>query len=403
MTRRGIYNASGVSREPLLTVPFLRLWSFAFFTFFTLFQLLPAIPFRIVALGGTRAQAGLFLAIYTYSCALSAPITGAVADHVGRRRLLIFASSLFVVFSCLYAIVDRLPLLLAIAIVHGSAWSGILSSSSAILSEIIPESRRTEGLAYYGMASTAAVAIAPLVGLVLFRIGWGALALEMIALSCLMVVLALFVRAGRGRSGRSFPTVREVVDWRVMILSLSLFAISFSYGGITSYVAMMSVERGIAPATIFFTVFAIAILGSRLITGPLGDRVGPRKLFYPSVAIIPPALILLAVADTRGEVALAAALFGTGFGSAYPAFATFVLGRTDPGRRGATFGSIVLAFDTGIGTGSLMVGRIIERSGYRDAFLIAALVSLLSFPLFLWASRFLPPLAALRYDPQPEE
>ncbi|MGH9458847.1 MAG: MFS transporter [Thermoanaerobaculia bacterium] len=377
-------------REPLLTARFLRIWSFGFFTFFTLFQLLPTIPFRIVALGGTRAQAGLFLAIYTYACAFSAPITGAVADHVGRRRLLRLAASGFVVFSLLYGLIDSLPILLAVAVVHGIVWSAILSSSAAIITEIIPESRRTEGIAYWGMASTAAVSIAPLVGLALYAVGWLTLTAELVVTSLIMVVLSLFVRAGQQRSTAPFPALRSLVDWRVMVLSLSLFAIAFGYGGITSYVAMMAVERNIDPPSLFFTVFAIAIFGTRLVTGPLGDRIGARRLFFPSVAVIPPALVLLAVSDSTLEVGLAAALYGTGFGGAYPAFATYVLGRTSAARRGATFGSIVWAFDTGIGTGSLTIGWIIDRYGYTDAMIAAAAISLASIPVFLVAARVLP-------------
>ncbi len=390
-----------VPREPLLTVRFLRLWSFGFFTFFTLFQLLPVMPFRIVAMGGTKAQAGLFLAIYTYACAFSAPVTGAIADHIGRKRLLMISASTFVVFSILYGMIDSLPLLLGAAMIHGAAWSGILSSSAAIMTEIVPESRRTEGIAYWGMASTAAVAVAPLVGLSVYGLGWRWLSLELTATSIVMVVLSLFVRAGLERSSAPFPAIRDLVDWRVMVVALSLFVVAFGYGGVTSYAAMVAVERRIEPPSIFFTVFALAILSTRFVTGPLGDRIGPKRLFFPSVGVIPPALLLLAFGESRASMIGAAALFGTGFGGAYPAFATWVLGRTNPSRRGATFGSIVWAFDTGIGTGSLALGWIAEHYGFAPAFAIGAAVSVGSIPIFLLTSRLLRDPDPVRYDPQP--
>ena len=65
--------SSTAQREPLLTVPFMRMWSLSFFTFLSAFQLFPTIPFRILALGGTKAEAGLFLGVYTYAAALCAP------------------------------------------------------------------------------------------------------------------------------------------------------------------------------------------------------------------------------------------------------------------------------------------------------------------------------------------
>jgi MFS family permease len=369
-------------RDPLVTVRFLRLWAFGFFTFFTLFQLLPTMPFRIIELGGSTAQAGLFLAIYTYATAFSAPVTGAVADHFGRRRMLIIASFAFVVFSAIYGVVSHLPLLLGVAVFHGIFWSMIISSSGAILTEIVPESRRTEGFAYWGMASTAAVAIAPLAGLTIYRFGWKVLAAELTATSIVMLILSLFVKAGRGRSTRPFPGISRIVDWRVAVCALSLFVLAFSYGGITSYVAMLSIERNVNPPSLFFTVFALAILVSRFYTGRLGDRIGPARLFYPSVALVPPSLLLLAFASGRTTVVLAAILFGIGFGGAYPAFATFVLGLTGEERRGATFGAIIWAFDTGIGSGSLVMGWLVQHNGFRNAFLVAAAISLLSIPIF---------------------
>src|SRR4051795_13479190 len=86
-------------RDPLLTPRFAMLWVYAFVTFFSAFQLLPAIPFRILDLGGSKAEAGWFLSVYTFASAFAAPVMGSLADHFGRRRFLITASILFVAFS----------------------------------------------------------------------------------------------------------------------------------------------------------------------------------------------------------------------------------------------------------------------------------------------------------------
>src|SRR6478609_11050118 len=107
-------------REPLFTPRFFGLWSYAFVTFFSAFQLLPAIPFRILDLGGSKAEAGWFLSVYTFASAFSAPVMGSLADHFGRRRTLITASLLFIVFSVAYGLITNLPLLLVVGLIHGS-------------------------------------------------------------------------------------------------------------------------------------------------------------------------------------------------------------------------------------------------------------------------------------------
>src|SRR3954469_14174398 len=111
------------ARDPLFTPRFAMLWVYAFVTFFSAFQLLPAIPFRILDLGGSTAAAGWFLSVYTFASAFAAPIMGSIADHVGRRRMLVTASFLFIIFSIAYGVVTNFPLLLIIGAIHGSIWS----------------------------------------------------------------------------------------------------------------------------------------------------------------------------------------------------------------------------------------------------------------------------------------
>jgi predicted MFS family arabinose efflux permease len=97
---------------------------------------------------------------------------------------------------------------------------------------------------------------------------------------------------------------------------------------------------------------------------------------------------LLPLRPTRGWMMLSAIVFGLGFGSAYPVFAAYVMQRVDPRRRGAAYGAMIAAFDTGIGTGSTSMGWLIQRFGYRTAFTIAAGISALSIPYFLAADRW---------------
>jgi MFS family permease len=372
---------------PLFTRRFFGLWLFAFITFFVAFQLLPAVPLRIVHLGGSKAQAGWFLSAYALASAFSAPAMGNFADHVGRKRMLMTSSMLFVVFSLLYGVITHVPLLLAIALVHGCLWSGLIASASAIMSDFIPTSRLNEGLAYWGLASTAAIGLAPIVGLFVFEHGgWFALCGELALLS-----LVTFAWAWRlpvvHQTLATAHSLRDAFDVRVLKPALSLSVICFGYGGVTSYTVLLSRERHITPESLYFTVFAAAIVLVRVFTSRLGDRFGPKTMLYPSYAAIPIGFAILSVATTRAEIVASATLFGIGMGGAYPAFANFLLVNTDPQRRARTFGTIVLAFDTGIAIGSLSIGALGQRFGLGTAFAIAAALSCLAIPIFVLASR----------------
>jgi len=103
---------------------------------------------------------------------------------------------------------------------------------------------------------------------------------------------------------------------------------------------------------------------------------------------LPPlGLALLAIAQGTGSFLVAALVFGAGFGLMYPAYTAYVMVHVPATRRGAAFGAMLAAFDTGIGTGSSMMGWLIGQFGYRVAFGAAAALAALSLPAFVFAEK----------------
>jgi MFS family permease len=378
---------------PLFTPRFFMMCGFTFTVFLSLFQLLPTAPFRILDLGGSTAAAGLFLGMLTYASALSAPVTGALADRIGKRRMLLVTSLAIAGFSIAYALSGSYWLPLVLVFFHGLFWSGLLSASSAYMTDVIPEDRRAEGIGYWGMSTMLATAVAPAVGLWVYRRGWGWLCAGTALLNVVMAVIAWRLPPDTAVAARMTPERffgRNLVEWRVVAVAMSLFVCSFGYGGITSFVAVMAERNGITPKSLFFTAFALTVLATRVVSGRIADRVGHRRFLLPCLGLVTVGLALTAVAHTRAQLVVAAAVFGLGFGNQYPAFVSHVLRYVDPGRRGAAFGGILAAFDTGIGTGSIAVGAIAEAIGFRGAFVVAAALSAVSIPYFLWSEeRFL--------------
>jgi MFS family permease len=367
--------------EPLFTPRFFVMCAFTFTVFLSAFMLLPTAPFRIEALGGSRFQAGLYLGFLTFASALSAPFTGALADRFGHRPLLVATSLVLAGFSAAYGLSGSVVVMLSLVPVHGVFWSALLSSSSAYMTGLIPESRRAEGIGYWGFATIGAIAVAPPVGLWLYRHGWGAVCAAAVALNLAMAGIAWQLRGGAARHASRGP----LVEWRVLGLAVTLFLYSFGYGGITSFVALYAQESGVAFRGVYFTALALVILGTRSVLGPLADRVGHRRVLLPCLVLTVAGLGLLSFGGTLPWLLASAVVFGTGFGTAYTTFAAHVLRHVHAGRRGAAFGGMLAAFDTGIGTGSIVTGWIAERAGFGVAFAVAAALAALSAPYFAWA------------------
>jgi predicted MFS family arabinose efflux permease len=251
---------------------------------------------------------------------------------------------------------------------------------------MLPERRRAEGIGYWGLSTMAAIAVAPTIGFWIYRFGWvwlcvlaGVLNLVMAGIAWSLDEHPPFETEGTGRRG--------LLEWRVLVTSLTLFLYSFGYGGITSFAAMYADASGTSPKGLYLTALAIVVLCTRPFTGGLGDRVGYKRVFVPSLVMISLGLACLAAGGTRFWMVTSAVIFGIGFGTAYPAYVGYVMRDVTADRRGAAFGAILAAFDTGIGTGSTSMGWLIDRFGFSNAFGVAAGISLLALPYFLLIDR----------------
>src|SRR5215213_2209373 len=273
-----------MSGERLFTPRFFMMCGFTFTVFLSAFQLLPTAPFHIVDLGGSTFASGLFLGVLTYSSAFSAPLTGAFADRVGHRRVLMTSSLALAVFAGFYAVITDYRLVLMLAVVQGVFWSGLLSASAAYMTQMLPERRRAEGIAYWGLSTMAALSVAPSVGFVIYKFGWLWLCVLAGVLNLVMFGIALNLQ----EQPRIAPSPEKpgggLLEWRVLVTSLTLFLYSFGYGGITSFAAMYADASGTTPKGIYLTALAIVVLCTRPFTGHLGDRWGYKRVFVPCLA-----------------------------------------------------------------------------------------------------------------------
>jgi MFS family permease len=380
----------------LFTPRFFVMCGFSFTVFLSAFQLLPTAPYHIIDLGGSTFASGLFLGFLTYSSAISAPFTGALADRIGQPRMLMICSLSLVGFSMAYAVITDVRLLLTLVLVHGVFWSGLLSASAAYMTNLLPESRRAEGIGYWGVATLPAIAVAPAVGFWIYRRGWLWICVATAALNLVMAAIASMLKEGESSAHSAAPgrshgleTSRQkgLLEWRVLVISITLALYSFGYGGITSFTSMYADAIGVHPRSLYLSTLAVAMLLTRPILGRLADVWGHKRIFIPCLVFIACGMACLAIGGTRGWMLLSAVIFGVGFGTAYPSYVGYVMQGVSAARRGAAFGAVLAAFDTGIGTGSTAMGWLIQRFGFSAAFAVAAGLAGLALPYFLVVDR----------------
>jgi MFS family permease len=293
------------------------------------------------------------------------------------------------VFSLIYAVLTDIRIMLAVAILHGIFWSGLLSASSAYMTNLLPEHRRAEGIGYWGLSTLLAVAVSPSVGFWIYKHGWVWVCGFAAVLNLVMAGIAWQLKEHSHVEAAALPPPPTgFLERRVLIVSITLALYSFGYGGITSFSAMYADANGVTPKGIYLTALAIVILATRPIFGRLGDRFGYKQVFVPCLVLISCGMALLAFGGSRWWMLVSALVFGVGYGTAYPTYVGYVMRGVRPDRRGAAFGAILAAFDTGIGSGSTLMGWIIDRHGFSNAFGTAAALSALALPYFLMVDRW---------------
>ncbi len=234
------------------------------------------------------------------------------------------------------------------------------------------------------------MAIAPSVGFWMYRHSWTWLCVGTTALNLAMAGIAWRLEDDK-RPGPRVPhrrgpgpgPRRAWIERRVLLLSLPLFLYAYGYGAISSFSAVYADDLGIQPKTIYLTTLALVTLVTRPILGRLGDQLGYRRLFIPCLVMMTLGLTVLPMSTTAAHLSISAGLFAIGFGSSYPVFAAYVMQDIGETRRGAAFGAILAAFDTGIGTGSTITGWLSGRAGLPTAFAVAAVLAAMALPMFL--------------------
>src|SRR4029078_3428473 len=134
-------------------------------------------------------------------------------------------------------------------------WSGLIAANAAYTTELIPATRRAEGIAYHGLFSGRAIAIARSVGWWVCQGGWIGLCVSIGVLDLLMAAIAWRIRDDRAappRAGTRRPA--PMLEWRGTVPAFTAFLGAFVYGGVTSFVALMADDAGLRPRALYFSV-----------------------------------------------------------------------------------------------------------------------------------------------------
>ncbi len=363
-----------------------------FLLFFAFYLLVPILPIYLTeTFSASKSSIGSILALYSLTALMIRPFSGYIVDSFSRKKVLTLCFFLFFALFGGYLLAGTLLMFTIVRALHGFSFGAVSVSMTTVAIDVMPSQRRGSGIAYYGVANNLSMCIGPMTAMYMHQCGasyeW-------------IFFLALFA-AGLGFAVISFIDVpiKELIRnkeslsldrfwlagaWRE---SINLTFISFSYGLLTTFLAIYGKEKlGIEGGSgTFFLLFAIGIIISRLAASHWINRGFVTINITVGTAILIVGYLMFALWIDLPGYYLSAIIIGLGQGMFLPACQTIFINLAPNNKRGTANSTYLTSWDVGAGIGIMVGGFIVDHLGYSAAFLSAAIsvaIGLLLFQLF---------------------
>jgi len=372
----------------LLTAPFL-LCALGNFLQGLAFNLYLHLPGFLKILGAGEVQIGLIFGLTAAVAIAVRPWVGRAMDERGRRVVILAGGLLNVVVCLLYLTVTGLgPWVYLVRLLHGLAEATLFAAFFTQAADLIPPSRRTEGIALFGVSGMLPISLGGVLGdMILSRASYAALFAASAGLAGSSLVLSLPLRdsvpAGDEQPSRGFFAAVIQGDLVPVWFLGTVFATALA--AYFTFLKTFVMETGIGSVGAFFSAYALSAVLLRLFFAWLPERVGPKRVLFPALALLALGLVLLGRATAAGTVLVAGTLCGLGHGFVFPILSSLVVARARPAERGAALSIFTALFDAGVLIGGPALGLIIRLAGYPAMFVsAAAMVAVGSLTFALW-------------------
>jgi len=389
------------SKDKLWTASFISICVANFMLFFAFYLLLPILPLYLMEnFQASKSLVGIILSSYTIAALLIRPIAGFLLDMFQRRPIYLLAYFLFSLCFIGYPLANFLNFFLFLRVVHGLCFGMVSTAGNSFVIDIMPSSRRGEGLGYFGIANNLAMSIGPMISLFLHDYS----TYQMIFYTAIVSSLAGFVVASTVKTKK--PTIQSIKKGKEAIVldrfflikgthaGICLMLMGIPYGMLTTYIAIYGKEIGMYSGMgMFFTLMAIGLIFSRFFAGRMVDKGHLLKVITIGTIIctisifVLPTLKDLFLFQQRFSMILfnAVAVFlGLGYGMLFPAYNTLFVNLAPHNRRATASSTFLTTWDVGIGLGLIIGGKLGDtRGGLPLSFLVGGIIAVISIVYFI--------------------
>ncbi|MGJ3194336.1 MFS transporter [Peribacillus frigoritolerans] len=378
------------SRTRLWTKDFVIVSSINFFITLIFYLLMVTLAiYAVNELDASTSEAGLISGIFIIGTLIGRLFIGRFIDSIGRKKTLFIGLIFFTLTTLLYFVDLGIGFLLVNRLIHGMAMGMASTATGTIVAQIIPATRKGEGIGYYSMSATLATAIGPFIGLFMAQhTSFQVIFSFCLALGVISLITAFFLYVPALKVTAKVPESKgfklsNFIEPKALPISIITLLLAFCYSSVLSFISFYAIEIDLVnTASFFFVVYAVAVLISRPFSGPLMDRKGSNFIMYPAFIIFGAGLLLLSMTTNSFTLLAAGFLIGLGFGNMQSSSQAIAVKLTPPHRMGMATSTFFIMLDAGLGFGPYILGFIIPVTGYSTLYVILGVLVILTSVLY---------------------
>lgn len=333
-------------------------------------------------------QIGLITLSYQVTASLLQPIVGIYTDKHPKPFSLVYGMACTLAGILMLAFANSYPLLLLAAMMVGMG-SSIFHPEAARVSRIASEGQFGLAQSIFQVGGNAGAAMGPLLAAWIViphtqtSVSWFSPA-ALLAMIVLIQVsfwyrgrIASFQQVQRNTHRESQLSHRKIVI-TILILVILVFSKNFYLSSINSYYMFylfhkFHISAQHAQYMLFLFLFSVAV--GTLIGGPVGDRIGRKRVIWFSILGVAPFTMMLPYANLFWTGVLTVVI-GLILASAFPAILVFAQ-ELVPGKFGMISG-LFYGFSFGMGgLGAAVLGQLADYWGIDTVYYICAFLPLL--------------------------
>lgn len=353
---------------------------------FSFYMLMPTMPIYLVeVLGIDTAHVGIVLSSYTVGLLCVRPFSGFIVDCFSRKPLYLFAFFVFASMFGGYWIATTMLTIMVVRFIQGGFMGLTSVAGNTIAIDVIPSSRRGEGMGFYGLTINLAMSLAPLAAVAIYgkggfhpvvSAGWAAAFIGVVS-------VCLIRYPNREKAPRPHFSLDRFILVKALPAAFAYILVAIPYGMITAFVVLYGKEIQVHDPGYFFIYMAIGVGTSRLISGRLVDHGKIHRVSVCSSVCLLATFAVFATVHESWIFFACALMIGIGYGVGVPAFQCLFVNVAPHHMRGTATSTYLTSFDIGVGIGMLSAGFIASHAGLAAAYGAGAGCCLASLVVYL--------------------